>query len=80
MARLPIVPENWLNDDQPGGGSSVPAGGEVKAAGPKDPIGPVEGYPETGKNACARPTTTSSLRRRRSITPNEIFFPVTWSI
>ena len=47
MARLPIVPENWLDDDQQAGGGSS----EAKAAGPKNPIGPVEGYPETSKNA-----------------------------
>jgi hypothetical protein len=52
MARLPIVPENWLDDDQQaGGGSSVAAGGEPQALGPKNPIGPVKGYPETGKDA-----------------------------
>jgi len=52
MARLPIVPENWLDADQQGsGGSSASAGEDPQAAGPKNPIGPVEGYPETGKNA-----------------------------
>jgi len=52
MARLPTVPENWLDDDQQaGGGSRDPAGGEPKAAGPKNPIGPVKGYPEAGKDA-----------------------------
>jgi hypothetical protein len=29
----------------------VPAGGEPKAAGPKKPVGPVKGYPETGRDA-----------------------------
>jgi len=52
MARLPIVPENWLDDDQQaGGGSSIPAGGEPEASGPKNPIGPIKGYPETGKDS-----------------------------
>lgn len=52
MARLPIVPEDWLADDQQAsGGSSVLAGGASKATEPKNPIGPVKGYPETGKDA-----------------------------
>jgi hypothetical protein len=52
VARLPIVPENWLDgDQQAGGGSSASAGGESKPSGPKNPIDPVEGYPETGRNA-----------------------------
>lgn len=52
MARLPIVPENWLAaDQQASGGGSVSASEDPQAAGPKNPIGPVEGYPETGKDS-----------------------------
>jgi len=46
------VPENWLDDDQQAGGDGgVPAASESQAAGSKNPIGPVKGYPETGKGA-----------------------------
>ena len=76
MARLPIVPENWLDADQQAeGGSSAPAGSEPKAAGSKNPIGPVKGYPETARTHGVRRTTTSSLRRRTNTIQNETFFP-----
>lgn len=54
MVRLPIVAENWLDGDQPSGDESiVPAdnGGAAGNEGPKNPIGPVRGYPEDGKDA-----------------------------
>ena len=81
MARLPVVPENWLDDDQQaGGGSGVSGSGEPKASGPKNPIGPVKGYPETGKEPGGQRMMTSSPPQRTSIILAEIFVPVMWSI
>ena len=55
MVRLPIVAENWLDGDQPSGEESIaPAdsgGGAAGNGAPANPIGPVQGYPEDGKNA-----------------------------
>lgn len=52
MVRLPFVPDDWLDDDQQAvDGIGATAGGEPNDSGPKNPIGPVKGYPETGKDA-----------------------------
>jgi hypothetical protein len=53
MVRLPVVAENWLADDQPQDQQTIgPAdGGGDAGAAPKNPIGPVRGYPEDGKHA-----------------------------
>jgi hypothetical protein len=53
MARLPIVPENWLDAGQPpAGGTAEPANndGESHDVQPNNPIGPVKGFPETGRD------------------------------
>jgi hypothetical protein len=55
MVRLPVVPENYLDDHQPSDQPNFAApdrgGGGAPVVGPKNPIGPVEGYPEDGKHA-----------------------------
>ncbi|MBA2589361.1 MAG: hypothetical protein H0U98_12140 [Alphaproteobacteria bacterium] len=55
MVRLPVVPENYLDDGQPSDQQNFAppygGGGGAPVAGPKNPIGPVEGYPEDGKHA-----------------------------
>jgi hypothetical protein len=66
MARMPMVPEDYLDGDMADarvlgdvggidltGLSSTPALGSDAgdSSGPKNPIGPVQGYPEDGKHA-----------------------------
>src|SRR5258708_33985482 len=57
MARLPKVPDGWLDADPAGladrdfqsegnGGGEAPSG-----SSPGNTIGPVQGYPETGRDA-----------------------------
>lgn len=52
MVRMPIVAENYLDVDGESkiktAAPPVEAGG---SAGPKNPIGPIPGYPEDGKHA-----------------------------
>jgi hypothetical protein len=51
MVRLPVVAENYLDGDQPSGGQSFAppdGGGGSGLPSPKNPIGPVQGYPEDG--------------------------------
>lgn len=55
MVRLPVVPENYLDGNEPSRQESFApsdgGGGGAPIAGPKNPIGPVQGYPEDGKHA-----------------------------
>ena len=56
MVRLPIVAENWLDGNEPSGPQTLAppdggGGGAGDGSAPKNPIGPIPGYPEDGKHA-----------------------------
>lgn len=52
MVRLPVVAENWLDGDELSGQqTAAPPDSGGSNTGPKNPIGPVQGYPEDGEHA-----------------------------
>jgi hypothetical protein len=53
MVRMPIIPEGWLDGGQDSGTEAIaPANaGGTASTGPRNPIGPVQGYPEDGRHA-----------------------------
>lgn len=52
MVRMPVVDENYLDGDQPSGVETAAPPSEGGGSDhSKNPIGPVQGYPEDGKHA-----------------------------
>jgi len=57
-----------------------PDGNYPPASGPENPIGPVQGYPETGANAWRTGMTMPSSRRRKATIASTAICPATRAI